>query len=57
MLLHGAVAIDRTPSRGARQLKEKIIPQRWSNAYKGLFFMVFVRHNKRHQHPEGYHQR
>lgn len=28
MLLHGAAAIDRTPSRGARQLLGKIIPQR-----------------------------
>lgn len=57
MLLHGAVVIDQTPSRGARQLKAKIIPQRQSNAYEGLFFMVLVRHNKRHQHPEGNHQR
>lgn len=50
MRQHGSATIDRTPSRGA-VLKE-MIPQSLAKAHEGLFFIVFIGHDKGHQHPK-----
>ena len=52
MLVTWSGRIDRTPSRGARQHKVRIIPQRPASAIEGLFFVVIIRYDERYQHPE-----